>query len=90
MPHSVVIFDDEPWAREVIKSLAHWERLGLTLVGEADDGDAGLELLRTVKPDIVVTDMRMPGMDGTDLLRAIHDQHPNVRIVVMSGHDVSA
>jgi two-component system, response regulator YesN len=83
----VVILDDEPWSREVVKSLADWERLGLEVVGEADDGDAGLALIRSVDPQIVITDMRMPGMNGPELLSAISSELPEVRIVVMSGYD---
>ena len=82
----MIIIDDEPWAREVVKALINWDSLGISLAGEADDGDAGLELLRAVKPEIVIADMRMPGMDGTELLQAIHTDFPETRIVVMSGH----
>jgi len=82
----MVIIDDEPWAREVVKTLVEWDSLGISLAGEADDGDAGMELLRSVKPEIVIADMRMPGMDGTELLQAIHAEFPEMRIVVMSGH----
>ncbi len=85
--YTVVIFDDEPWSREVVKSLTEWERLGLELVGEADDGDAGLQLLQATQPHIVITDMNMPGIDGPSLLRATEAEHPDARIVVMSGYD---
>ena len=85
--YRVVILDDEPWSREVVKSLGKWEELNLEVVGEADDGDAGLELVARTDADIVITDMRMPGMDGTDLLRELSNRHPALRIVVMSGYD---
>ncbi|TVQ20478.1 MAG: response regulator, partial [Spirochaetaceae bacterium] len=87
LPYRVVILDDEPWSREVVKSLGRWEELGLRVVGEADDGPSGLESIRTLEPHIVITDMRMPGMDGTELLQRIAADHPEVRIVVMSGYD---
>jgi len=83
----MIIIDDEPWSREVVKTLTEWERLGITLAGEADDGDAGLELLRSVPVDIVIADMKMPGIDGIDLLKAIHKDFPSVKILVMSGYD---
>ncbi|MEX2443612.1 MAG: response regulator [Alkalispirochaeta sp.] len=86
MATQLIIIDDEPWSREVVKNLTEWERLGITLAGEAEDGDEGLELLRSVHPEIAVVDMRMPGMDGTELLLAIHEEFPETRIVVMSGH----
>ena len=87
MPVKMIIIDDEPWSREVVKTFTEWERLGITLAGEADDGDSGLELLRQVSADIIVADMKMPGMDGTELLEAIHREFPEAKIVVMSGHD---
>ena len=86
-PYKAVIFDDEPWSREVVKSLGRWEELGLQVVGEADEGDTGLRTIAELEPDVVITDMRMPGMDGTELLRRIANDHPQVRIVVMSGYD---
>ena len=86
-PYRVVVLDDEPWSREVVKSLGKWDDLGLLVVGEADDGDAGLRVIEDTRPDIVITDMRMPGMDGTELLRRIADEYPQLRIVVMSGYD---
>ncbi len=86
-PYAVVILDDEPWSREVVKSLGRWEELGLQVVGEADDGPSGLQLIGALQPHVVITDMRMPGMDGIELLQRIAADHPQVRIVVMSGYD---
>ncbi|HZG56462.1 response regulator transcription factor [Paenibacillus sp.] len=83
----VLIVDDEPWAREVVKSLAAWARLRLEVAGEAEDGDEALALIETLRPDIVVTDMRMPGVDGIQLLQAMKDRFPRLKIVVMSGYD---
>ena len=87
MTVKMIIIDDEPWSREVVKTFTEWDRLGISLAGEADDGDAGLELLRKVAADIVVADMKMAGMDGTELLEAIHREFPDAKVVVMSGHD---
>ena len=56
MVRKVVIIDDEPWTRGVVMKLAQWNRLGLEVVGEAADGETGLELIRKVLPDIVITD----------------------------------
>ncbi|MHA7964618.1 response regulator transcription factor [Paenibacillus sp. CAU 1782] len=84
--YSVFIIDDEPWSREVVKALVDWESLGFVLSGEAEDGTAGLRELGVRRPDIVVTDMRMPGIDGVDLLQAMHKRHPAMKIIVMSGY----
>ena len=56
MVRKVVIIDDEPWTRGVVMKLAQWNRLGLEVVGEAADGETGLDLIRKVLPDIVITD----------------------------------
>lgn len=85
--YKVLIIDDEPWSRKVVIELVEWEKFGLELVGEAEDGDQGLELIRELKPDIVITDMRMPGVEGVELLREIKEQFPKLKIIVMSGYD---
>lgn len=85
--YSVFIIDDEPWSREVVKALGEWEKLGMRVAGEAEDGTEGLRRIGEQLPDIVVTDMRMPGIDGADLLRALHERHPGTKLIVMSGYD---
>lgn len=85
--YKVVIIDDEPWSREVVKALGEWEELQLTIVGEAEDGKEGLKRIGELEPHIVITDMRMPGLDGVELLKAINEHFPSVKIIVMSGYD---
>ncbi len=85
--YSVLLIDDEPWSREVVKALAQWERLGFRLAGEAEDGNTGLAQLEKLRPDVVITDMRMPGLDGVGLLKAINDSFPALKIIVISGYD---
>ncbi|MDQ8737294.1 response regulator [Paenibacillus sp. LHD-38] len=85
--NKVLIIDDEPWAREVIKALGEWERLKLVIAGEAEDGKSGLRLIDELAPHIVVTDMRMPGTDGVELLKQINERFPLLKIIVMSGYD---
>lgn len=83
----VILVDDEPWSRELVKSLTDWPALGLELAGEADDGQSGLDLVRRTGADIVVTDMRMPGLDGVTLLQRLEEDFPRLKIVVMSGYE---
>jgi two-component system response regulator YesN len=85
--YKVMIVDDEPWSRKVIKQLGEWDKLQLTIIGEAEDGTQGLQMVAELAPDIVVTDMRMPGIDGVELLKALNDKHPMLKIIVMSGYD---
>jgi len=85
--NKVLIIDDEPWARAVVRTLGEWERLGLRIAGEAEDGKEGLRLMKELEPHIVLTDMRMPGVDGVELLKQINEQFPLLKIIVMSGYD---
>ena len=83
----VLIIDDEPWARKVIKKLGHWEELGLEIIDEASDGIEGLEKIESLRPDIVITDMRMPGIDGSALLKRVNDHYSDMMIIAMSGYN---
>ncbi len=87
MAYTVVLIDDEPWTREVIKSLGQWERLNLTIVGEASDGEYGLELIRRLKPDILLTDIKMPRQNGITLLEKLRETDKRTRVIVISGYD---
>ena len=87
--YSVVIIDDEPWTREVVKHLGQWKELGLTIIGEASDGDLGLEMVRELRPDIILTDVRMPYLNGIDLVRTLRAENNNVQVIFFSGYDDS-
>jgi two-component system response regulator YesN len=83
----LVIVDDEPTVRHGLMSYFEWDKYGIEVVGEADDGDVGLEVIESLKPDIVLTDVRMPQMDGIRLSHAIKARFPTMKIVFVSGHD---
>lgn len=85
--YTVVIIDDEPWTRDVIKSLGEWEKLGLEVVGEASDGETGWLLIQKVLPDIVITDVRMPGINGLDLVGMMRRENMESPVIVISGYD---
>jgi two-component system, response regulator YesN len=85
--YNVLIIDDEPWSRMVVHSLGDWEQLKLRVIGEAEDGNEGMLRIESLNPDIVITDMRMPGLEGVDLLHRMNERFPAVKIVVMSGYD---
>ena len=88
--YSVVIIDDEPWTREVVKHLGHWKELGLTIIGEASDGDLGLEMVRELRPDIILTDVRMPYLNGIDLVRTLRAENNKSQVIFFSGYDDSS
>jgi len=87
--YSVVIIDDEPWTREVVKHLGRWKELGLTIAGEASDGDLGLEMVRELRPDIILTDVRMPYLNGIELIRALRAENNDAQVIFFSGYDDS-
>jgi two-component system, response regulator YesN len=83
----VIIVDDEPWIVSLIRGLIAWDRLGMQVVGEAGDAGSALELAGRVLPDVLITDIRMADMDGLDLVEATRRLVPEVRVIVISGHD---
>lgn len=87
MTYRVVIIDDEPWTRDVIKSLGEWETLGLEVVGEASDGEYGLALIGQLKPEIILTDVRMPHLNGIDLLERLRSEGNPAKVIIISGYD---
>ena len=83
----VFLADDEIVVREGIRESFPWDETPYTLVGEAPDGEMALPIIRDTNPDIVITDIRMPFMDGLGLCRVLRAQMPWIGIIVLSGYD---
>ena len=83
----VFLADDEIVVREGIRESFPWEETPYTLVGEAPDGEMALPMIRDTNPDIVITDIKMPFMDGIELCRILRAQMPWIGIIVLSGYD---
>ena len=83
----VFLVEDEYAIREGIKKSVNWEANGYTLVGEAGDGEMAFPKIVKARPDILITDIRMPFMDGLELSRLVKKEIPNITIVVLSGYD---
>lgn len=81
---NIIIVDDEPIIRIGLRTLIDWEVHGLTLIGEASDGEEALELIRRHQVDILVTDIRMPRMDGLELIRRAKAQQADLGVLVLS------
>ena len=85
--YKLIIIDDEKWSREVVKRLIRFDKLHVEMVAEATNGYEGLEAIHTHHPDIVITDMKMPGLNGVELLKKISVDYPNLKTIVMSGFE---
>jgi two-component system response regulator YesN len=85
--YTIAIIDDEKWIRKLIKKLLPTEQFPITIIGEAEDGQEGLELLRKCRPHIVITDIRMPLLSGLDLIQSIQNTLPQSEIIIISGYD---
>ena len=79
--------EDEVVVRETIKRMIPWEELGFELVGEAADGEMALPLLLRQQPDLLITDIKMPFMDGLTLARLAKKEIPGLKVVILSGYD---
>ena len=79
---SVLIIDDSRAIRNLVKKCLH--NIGATVAGEAEDGEEGIEMYRTLLPDIVLLDVTMPNKDGRQCLREIIESHPHAYVVMLS------
>ncbi len=82
----VIIAEDESRVLQLIKKLVQWAELDLVNVGEADNGMAAFDLIVSQEPDVVITDIRMPGMDGLELVRRTREKGLKARFILVSGH----
>ncbi len=84
--YRAVIVDDEPFMLEGMRMMIDWQRCGFTLSGEAANAQDALHLLDTLQPHLLITDVRMPGMLGTDLASIVNRYHPGILILFFSGY----
>ncbi len=85
--YTVFLADDEVVVREGIRTSFPWDGSDFVLAGEAPDGEVALSIMQEIKPDILITDIRMPFMDGLALSRKVASSMPWVHIVILSGFD---
>lgn len=84
--YRVVIIDDEPVIVEGLAKTVHWEKWNCRVCGTAYDGRQGLELIRMEKPNIIVTDISMPEMNGLAMVAGISSEFPETRIAILTGY----
>ena len=83
----VFLVEDESTIRSTLRDTVPWGQLGYEFVGEATDGEMALPLIGTTHPDVLITDIKMPFMDGLSLSKLVLKEFPNTKIIIISGHD---
>ncbi len=84
--YKVIIIDDEPVIVKGLSQTIPWEKHNCQVVGTAYNGKDGLDLIRSQKPDILITDIYMPGMDGLTMIASLKSQFPKLQICILTGY----
>ncbi|WP_261301729.1 response regulator transcription factor [Paenibacillus andongensis] len=82
----VMFADDEPYMLEGLRSMIDWNKLGFEICGEASDGEDALAMMASTLPHLVLTDVRMPVIDGLELIEQASCLHPGVKFIILSGY----
>ena len=85
--YKVILVDDEAEVIDVIEQKIAWNELGFKVVGSATNGVKALELVEKTQPDVVITDIKMPYMDGLELSKRLNDDYRNIHIIIFTGFD---
>ena len=83
--YKILLVDDEILVRDAIRENIDWEKLDCELIGDCENGKQAVEFVKTHEVDIVLTDILMPYMDGMELSHFLHDNYPDILIVIFSG-----
>src|SRR5215203_4793021 len=84
----VVIVDDNPVIRDLMRGIMRHDE-ALMVVGEAANGDTAIDVVEKLRPDLICLDVMLPGLDGIAILRALRAVHPEMRVVMVTGHATS-
>ncbi len=84
--YKVLIVDDEPLIREGLTTLIDWREYGFEVVHAAKDGQEALRIYEHAHPDLLIVDIRMPGMDGLQLIETIRQQKWDPKLLILSGY----
>ncbi len=85
--YAVLLVDDEEEVIQVIMKKINWEGLGFSVIGYANNGMKALEMMEEFQPDVVMTDIKMPYMDGMELSNRIKTEYPATKILIFTGFD---
>ncbi|MFL7791965.1 MAG: response regulator [Anaerolineae bacterium] len=87
MSYKVFLVEDEPITRRGIRNNVDWKSAGFEFCGEAADGEMALPLIEASQPDVIITDIKMPFLDGLQLCKIIREHMPWIKIIILSGHN---
>jgi len=85
--YQVLLVDDEKPARETLRCLIDWQETAFQVAGTARDGREALALFKSCRPDLIITDIQMPVMDGLELIRAVRQESAATQFVILSCHE---
>ena len=86
-PYKILLVDDEAEVRTSIIRKIDWSAVDFQVVGDAENGVDALEKIEQLEPDVVLTDIRMPYMDGLEMAERLREIHPSIKVVLFSGFD---
>ena len=87
MDYTVLVVDDEFELRRAMIERVDWAAAGFKVVGEAENGVEALDLIETLEPDLILTDIKMPMISGLELAAKVRELRPATQIVILSGYD---
>lgn len=83
----LMIVDDEPFVRNALRTGVVWEKYGYEVVATCQDGQEALDMMPSMQPDIILTDVRMPFMNGMELAEKMHERYPEIIVIMISGYE---
>lgn len=84
--YKILIVDDEKWIRKGIAAKLEDSGLTFSWIREASDGEDAWECIRTEEPDIIITDIKMPNLDGLQLIKSMRELYPDIHFIIISGY----
>ncbi len=87
MPYKVFLVEDEIVTRQGIRDNVDWQGAGFEFCGDAPDGELALPAIQSTAPDLIITDIKMPFMDGLELCAIVRERWPWIKTLILSGHD---
>ena len=85
--YRLILVDDEEEVRKGVLKKIDWAKYGYEVVGEAENGRQAIEIAEKVLPDVVITDIKMPFMDGMELSKQLNDRFPTTKVIILTGFD---